>query len=232
MTVNLRKLSTKELAALCQRTITVSDETAFAVVTDNPLLLVVKTIYNDYDAVYIKKTYSGKSELLFKYDLNRNNYLGGIKSILRGHSKLTTSPYYQEATDLYEIFKRYGIGIDKLKYAEETAQLKKLIDELELPQNKAKIETMLLSEMVTQFKAAQTEFEEFFNEMAGENSELRMQESASSMRDRLEDALRNYFNVIKAMKNVPGWKELYAKLDEVIKSVNSRITKPKANEVK
>ena len=223
MNVNLRKLSTKELAALCQRTITVSDETAFAVVTDNPLLLVVKTIYNDYDAVYIKKTYSGKSELLFKYDLNRNNYLGGIKSILRGHSKLTTSPYYQEATDLYEIFK---------KYAEETAQLKKLIDELELPQNKAKIETMLLSEMVTQFKAAQTEFEEFFNEMAGENSELRMQESASSMRDRLEDALRNYFNVIKAMKNVPGWKELYAKLDEVIKSVNSRITKPKANEVK
>jgi len=234
MTINLRKLSTKELAALCQRTITVSEETAFAVVTDHPLLNTLITIYTEYDAVYVKKTYSGKGVLLFDADGKRDSYFGGIKGVLRSYSKLPTSTNYQAATDLYEIFKRLGLGLDKYKYAEETAQMKKLLDELNLPQNKVKIEEMQLTSLVAQLKTAQDEFEQLFNEMAGENSELRMQESATSMRNRLEEALRNYMNVIKAMNSIPVWKELYAKLDEVVKSVNSRSTAPKtdAKEVK
>lgn len=234
MTINLRKLSTKELAALCQRTMTVSDETAFAVVTDHPLLNAVKTIYNEYDAVYVKKTYSGKGELLFEADKKRDTYFIGIKNIIIGHAKMPTSPYYKQAITLLAIFKKYGLALDNYKYAEETAQMKKLLDELALPENMVLIEEMQLTAMIAQLKMAQDEFEQIFNSIAGENSELRMQESASSMRNRLEEAFRNYINVIKAMKGLPVWKELYAKLDEVVKSVNSRTTAPKteAKEVK
>ena len=81
---------------------------------------------------------------------------------------------------------------------------------------------------MTQIREAQTAFEKLFNEVAGENSELRLMESASSFRKTLEVTLRNYFNVVKAMNQQPGWKELYAKLDEVVKAANnSKPTPPK-----
>lgn len=230
MKINLPQLSTKDLAALGQRTITISDEPAFAVVKDNPLLAAVKTVYTDYDAVYTKKAYSGKGDLLIEADGNRDAPFGGFKFILLGHIKVSSSPYRQDAKDIYAIVEKYGIDLDRYKYAEETAQMKKLLEELDKPENAAKIERMQLTPVVTQIKEAQTAFEKLFNEVAGENSELRMLESASSFRKTLEVTLRNYFNVVKAMNQQPGWKELYAKLDEVVKAANnSRPTPPKTD---
>ena len=230
MKTDLTHLSTKDLAALGQRTITISDEPAFAVVKNNPLLAAVKTMYNDYDAVYTKKAYSGKGDLLLEADGKRDAPFGGLKFILLGHIKVSSSPYQQDAKDIYAIVEKYGIDLDRYKYAEETAQLKKLMEELDKPANVAKIENMQLTAVVTQIKDAQTAFEKLFNEVAGENSELRMMESASSFRKTLESALRNYFNVVKAMNEQPGWRELYAKLDEVVKAANnSKTTSPKTD---
>ncbi len=220
MKMHFAKLSTKQLAALCQRSITVSAESDFAVVKNNPLLATLETVYTDYDAVYVKQTYSGKGDLLATSDKNRDVPFGGLKDILVGHAKLSISPYNQEAKDIYAIIEKYDIGLDRYNYAEETAQLKKLFDELYQPVNLAKIEHMQLMPIVTQLKNAQTAFEQLFNEVAGENSELRLMESATSMRKNLEAALRNYFNLIKAMSSQPVWKELYAKLDELAKAVN------------
>lgn len=227
MKINLSQLSTKDLAALGQRTITISDEPAFAVVKDNPLLAAVKTVYTEYDGVYTKKAFSGKGNLLIEADGNRDAPFGGFKFILMGHIKVSSSPYRQDAKDIYAIVEKLGIDLDRYKYAEQTAQLKKLLEELDKPENAAKIERMQLTSVVAQIKEAQTAFEKLFNEVAGENSELRLMESASSLRKTLEATLRNYFNVVKAMNQQPGWKELYAKLDEVLKAANSSKSTPK-----
>lgn len=230
MKISFTNLSTKDLAALGQRTITVSDEPAFAVVKDNPLLAAVKTVYNEYDAVYTKKAFSGKGDLLLEADGKRDAPFGGFKFILLGHIKVSSSPYQQDAKDIYAIVEKYGIDLDRYKYAEETAQMKKLLEELDKPENAAKIERMQLTAIVTQIKEAQTAFERLFNEVAGENAELHTMESASSFRKTLETALRNYFNVVKAMNTQPGWRELYAKLDEVVKAANNnRPTLPKTD---
>ena len=106
MRINLAQLSTKDLAALSQRTITISDEPAFAVVKDNPLLAAVKTVYNEYDAVYTKKAYSGKGDLLIEFDGNRDAPFGGLKGILNGHAKVSSSPYQQDAKDIYAIIEQ------------------------------------------------------------------------------------------------------------------------------
>jgi hypothetical protein len=60
MKINLTQLSTKDLASLSLSTIAVSDEPAFAVVKDNPLLAAVKTEYSYYDLLYAKKAFSGR----------------------------------------------------------------------------------------------------------------------------------------------------------------------------
>lgn len=147
-----------------------------------------------------------------------------------GHIKVSSSAYRQNAIDIYAIFEKYGIDLDRYKWVEKTAQMKKLLEELDIPANAAKIENMQLTPVVTQIKEAQTAFETLFNEIANENAELRLMESASSYRKTLETALRNYFNVVKAMSQLPGWKELYAKLDEVLKAANNnRKNTPKAD---
>jgi len=218
MKKDLSRLSTKDLAALSQRIIIISDEPAFAVVTNNPLLTAVR---NDYDAVYTKKTYSGKGDLLIEADKKRDALFSGLKFILQGHIRISSSPYHQNAKDIYAIIEQYGIDLDRYKYAEETAQLKKLLEDLGKPENAAKIANMQLTSIVTQIAEAQSAFETMFNQAAGENSELRLQESATSVRLNLETALHNYLNVVKAMNTQPGWRELYAKLDEVVKAANS-----------
>jgi hypothetical protein len=230
MKIDLTHLSTKYLAALGQRTITVSDEPTFAVVNDNPLLGAVKTVYQEYDGVYTKKAYSGKGELLVVADSERDAPFGGFKSILIGHTKVNNSPYQQDAKNIYAIIEKYGIDLDRYKWAEETAQLKKLLEELDKPENAVKIERIQLAYVVGQIKDAQTAFEKLFNEIAGENGELHNMESASSLRNAFETTLRNYFSVVKAMNTQPGWKELYNKLDEMIKAANnSKPTPPKTN---
>ncbi|ADQ79026.1 hypothetical protein Palpr_0874 [Paludibacter propionicigenes WB4] len=221
MTISFTSLSTKDLATLSQRTIVTSDEPAFSMVRDNPLLAAVKTVYNEYDGVYAKKFYTGKGDQLVDADDERDNPFAGLKSILIGHAKAKSSPFQQDAKDLYAIIEKYGIDLDRYKWAEETAQLKKLIEELDKPENMMKIDRMQLRPIVDHLKEAQSKFEQLFNEIAGENSELHMMESASSMRKTLESALRNYLNVVKAMKSQPGWKELYAKLDEMVKAANN-----------
>lgn len=228
MKINLSHLSTKDLATLTKRTLTISDEPEFAVVKNNPLLEAVRNMHGYYDAVYTKQTYSGKGDLLFDADDKRDAPFGGLKFILQGHARISSSPHLQDAKDIYAIIEKYGIDIDRYKYAEETALMKKMLEELDLPENVAKIERMQLTPVVTQIKEAQAGFETLFNEIAGENAGLRVMESASSLRKSLETALRNYLNLVKAMNQLPGWKELSAKLEEVLKAANnSKPTAPK-----
>jgi hypothetical protein len=222
MKINLAQLSTKDLATLSQRTITVSDEPTFSVIKDNPLLTAVKTEYDFYDSLYTKKAFSGRGEELIQADNERDAPFGALKNILLGHTKASSSPYQQEAKELYAVVEKYGIALDRLKFAEETAQLVKLLEELDKTENVAKIEHLLLTPIVTQLKEAQVAFEKLFNELAGENADLRQTESATSHRRNLEAALRNYFNVVTAMSALSGWKELYTKLDEVAKAANNR----------
>ena len=228
MKIKLSHLSTKDLATLTQRTLIVSDEPEFAVVKNNPLLEAVRNMHGYYDAVYTKQTYSGKGDLLFEADDKRDAPFGGFKFILQGHARISSSPHLQDAKDIYAIIEKYGIDIDRYKYAEETALMKKMLEELDLPENVAKIERMQLTPVVTQIKEAQAGFETLFNEIAGENAGLRVMESASSLRKSLETTLRNYLNLVKAMNQLPGWKELSAKLEEVLKAANnSKPTAPK-----
>lgn len=229
MKINLVKLSTKDLATLSQRTIAVSEEPAFTVVKYNPILVALKKVYNDYDLLYTKKSFSGKGNMLIEYDNKRDTPFGGLKDILVGYSKISGLPHQQDAKELYAVIERYGIDLDRYKWTEETAQMKKLLEELDKPENAAKIERLQLTSVITQLREAQDAFEKLFIEIAGENSELRMMESATSYRKALEDSLKNYFSLVKAMNSQTGWRELYAKLDEIVKAANN--SKPSEKQI-
>ena len=113
-----------------------------------------------------------------------------------------------------------------MRYSAQTAQMKKLIEELEKEDNTNKLDNLKLSSIFTQMKTAQTEFESLYQQQAEANAELRNLPSASSIRTNLEKALKNYYSLLSAMKDVDDWKMIYADINELVKSAkNSTINK-------
>ena len=133
MKITLTALSTKDLATLAQRVIASSSAGNYQVIAGHPLLATLQTSYNEYDLVYAKQIYSGKGKDVANADHDRDASYNALKAFLNGYRKLSTVANFQLAEDLYQVFKLYGLDMDRLSYSSQTAQMKKLVEALELP---------------------------------------------------------------------------------------------------
>ncbi|MCX8524921.1 DUF6261 family protein [Chryseobacterium formosus] len=227
MKITLSKLSTKDLATLSQRLINSSESGNFPVISNHPLLTELKTMYADYDEVYTKQIYSGKGVSVADADAERDNAFRILKNFLNGYRKMTTLSNFQFAEDLYQIFRLYGIDMDRKSYSTQTAQMKKLIEDLEKPENIQKLNTLSLVTAFNDMKSKHEAFELIFAEQAGANAQLRQMKSATAIRRDLEKTIKSFLNIITAMKDVPDWKLLYLDLYEQVKAAkNSTQNKP------
>lgn len=232
MKITLSKLSTKDLATLSQRIINSSESENFPVISNHPLLTEFQAIYADYDEVYTKQIYSGKGVNVADADKERDNAFRVLKNFLNGYRKMTTLSNYQFAEDLYLIFKLYGLDMDKESYSTQTAQMKKLIEDLEKPDNIQKLNALSLSPAFNEMKSKQNIFEQIFSEQANANANLRQMKSASGIRRDLEKILKSFLNLITAMKDITDWKLLYADINELVKAAkNSTNTGREKNNV-
>lgn len=221
MKITLTSLSTKNLATLAQRTINSSQAGNYTIVENHPLLLSLIASYQNYDTVYTKLTYSGKGKEVAIADKERDVAFSNMKAFLNGYRKLTSVANYQDAEALYKVFQMFGLDLDRLSYSAETAQLKKLIEELEKPDNTLRIINLSLVAAFDDLKTKHTDFEILFAEQAEANADLRQISSASSSRKELEQVLRSYLNLITAMKDVPDWSNLYHDLNEIVKAARN-----------
>lgn len=218
MKITLSQLSTKDLATLSQRIISASESGNFPVISSHPLLSEFKTMYADYDEVYTKQIYSGKGKSVAEADAERDHAFRVLRNYLNGYRKMTTLLNYSFAEDLYQIFRIYGIDMDRESYSKQTAQMKKLIEDLEKTENIQKLNALLLIPAFNDMKAKHNVFERVFAEQAGANANLRMMKSATAIRRDLEKKLKSFLDLITAMKDVPDWKLLYADLYELVKA--------------
>lgn len=218
MKITLAKLSTKDLATLAQRIIIASDSGNYDIISGHQLLSEVKTIYADYDMVYTKSTYSGKGNDVASADRDRDISFRALKNFLDGYRKMPSLSNYQFAEDLYQIFKLYDLSLDKMSYSSQTAQMKKLIEDLEKPENIQKLNALSLFPTFEDMKSKQNSFKQIFAGQAEANAKLRNMKSASAIRRDLEKTLKSYLNLINAMKEITGWELLYAEINELVKA--------------
>lgn len=222
MKISLKNLSTKNLATLAHRVINASQTGSYTIVDNHPLLLALENAYTDYDAVYTKLTYSGKGNIVAEADRERDVIFNNIKAFLNGYRQLSSAPNHQMAVDLYNVFRVYGLKIDRMSYSAQTAQMKKLIEDLERLENAQKINALSINVAFDELKNAQTAFETLFAEQAESNAALRQMKSATAIRKDVEIGLRLYFNLVTAMKDTNDeWKALYADLNEYVKAAKN-----------
>lgn len=221
MKISLQRVSTKDLATLTERTLTVSTSGKYPVLTNHPLMNELTTHYADYSEVYTKKTFSGKGKDVAAADHDRDVAFSVIKAFLNGYRQVVSVPNYQDAEDLYQIFVHFGLDLDRMSYSSQTAQMKKLIEALERPENTQKIVNLSLSIAFLEMKNKHEYFEDVFEEQTEANAGLRQMESASSVRRSLERTLRSYLNMLTALKDVHDWKDAYAEVNELVKAAKN-----------
>ncbi|VXB07276.1 MULTISPECIES: DUF6261 family protein [Chryseobacterium] len=221
MKISLQRVSTKDLATLTERTLTVSTSGKYPVLTNHPLINELTTHYADYSEVYTKKTFSGKGKDVAAADHDRDVAFSVIKAFLNGYRQVISVPNYQDAEDLYQVFVHFGLDLDRMSYSSQTAQMKKLIEALERPENTQKIVNLSLSVAFLEMKNKHEYFEDIFEEQTEANAGLRQMESASSVRRSLERTLRSYLNMLTALKDVPDWKDAYAEVYELVKAAKN-----------
>lgn len=226
MKISLVRLSTKDLATLAQRIITNIQSGKYPVISNHPLTATLQNSYTEYDVVYTKQIYSGKGKDVATADLERDVAYNDLKAFLNGYRKLQSAPNSQSAEDLYSVFKTFGLDLDRLSYSSQTAQMTKLIEALESPENQQKIALLSVNIAFTDMKTKHDYFETVFGEQAEANADLRQMTSASAIRRVLEKNLKTYINLLTAMKNVPDWKLLYSDTNELVKAAkNSEVKK-------
>ncbi len=224
MKITLSKLSTKELATLAQRVINSSVGGKYTVVEDHDLLLAIEEEYANYDKVYNKLTYSGIGEKVAAADEARDEIFSNMKGFLTGYRMLPSLPNHADAEELFQIFEQVGLGIHRLNYAEQSAQMKKLIEKLTTTENGQKMIALNIISAFEELELAQTDFEHLYSLQAEANAELRTLPSATAIRTNLQATLRNYFKLLSAMKTVPGWEMIYADINELVKKAGGRKT--------
>lgn len=227
MKISLVRLSTKDLATLAQRIIINIQSGKYPVISNHPLTATLQTSYNEYDQVYTKQIYSGKGNDVATADQDRDVAYSNLKAFLNGYQKLQSAPNYQSAEDLFGIFKTFGLNLDRLSYSSQTAQMKKLIEELEIPENMQKINTLSLDAAFTEMKTKHEAFETLFADQAEANADLRNMTSASAIRKDLEKNLKSYISLLTAMKDVPDWELLYSDTNELVKAAKNSIVEKK-----
>lgn len=187
-------------------------------------------MFADYDEVYTKQIYSGKGINVAEADRERDNAFRVLKNFLNGYRKMTTLSNYQFAEDVFQIFRLYGIDMDKESYSRQTAQMKKLIEELETSENIQKLNALSLLPSFNEMKSKHEAFELLFAEQAGAIAHLRQMKNASAIRRDLEKKLKSFLSLITAMKDIQDWKLLHADLNEQVKAAkNSTLNKPENN---
>lgn len=221
------RLSTKDLATLAQRIITNIQSGKYPVISNHPLTATLQNSYTEYDLVYTKQIYSGKGKDVATADHERDVAYINLKAFLDGYRKLQSAPNYQSAEDLYGVFKTFGLDLDRLSYSSQTAQMKKLIEALESPENQQKIALLSVNTAFADMKTKHETFETVFGEQAEANADLRQMTSASAIRKDLEKNLKTYLNLLTAMKDVPDWKLLYSDTNELVKAAKNSVIKPK-----
>jgi hypothetical protein len=227
MKISLVRLSTKDLATLAQRIITNIQSGKYPVISNHPLTATLQTSYNEYDAVYTKQIYSGKGKDVATADHERDVAYTSFKAFLDGYRKLQSAPNYQSAEDLYSVFKTFGLDLDRLSYSSQTAQMKKLIEALDSPENQQKIALLSVNTAFADMKTKHETFETVFGEQAEANADLRQMTSASVIRKDLEKNLKTYLNLLTAMKDVSDWQLLYSDTNELVKAAKNSEVKRK-----
>jgi hypothetical protein len=187
-------------------------------VMSTPQFKAIDPAHKELFAVLNKETYSGMGQEIADLDRQRDSYFSGFHEVIKGMSRFSVTPY-NNAAKLLPLFekeqKRRTMG--QKTYAQETAAMDRLHEDLNTDENNALMDSLGLISMESRLHDANQHFKLLYPKAIDANAALLQQSSASKKRKPLEEALRDFYTLVEAMKKIAPWTDLHADLSELVK---------------
>ncbi len=120
---------------------------------------------------------------LENYDDMRDSVIRGIYYYLHGCTHLPVETTSSAAKRLLAEFKKYGLGVSKLSYTEESGQLNSLLGDLKNTDNAADITAVPnLKEMVEKLEQTQKDFQRMHSKYLSQLSQVQNKQTASVLK--------------------------------------------------
>lgn len=209
------RLTNEALANLASATIKIVTDTNNKTFTENAVFTPIQEAYDAYRRVLNKETYSGMGTEIAQKDARRDNMYLGLKEIVTGMSRFSREvSKYRDAEKLLPVFKKYGT-MNKKTYSQQSAALTSFCNDMAKEENATIVGALGLTEALTHLRNMNTNFGYSYVEQVSANADLRQKKTAVELRKPLEDALKQFYTLAEAMKNVAAWQKMYADLSEL-----------------
>jgi len=216
MQISFHKIKTKNLGVLAQQVIQASKSGTYKLPEEHVLLKKLEDESREYTQAYTKPAYSQKGRSVLAADAARTQAYQRLRAYLKAYGEMPLLADYKDAAELYKVMRRFDIR--RMNYAEKSAEMKLLVEELEKPEHAERLKKLKLKPAFDELKALYEGFEDLYAEQASANAALRATPSATAIRRRLERALRDYINLLTAMRSLEGWDMIYGEVNELVKA--------------
>ena len=216
MQISFHKIKTKNLGVLAQQVIQASKSGTYKLPEEHVLLKKLEDESREYTQAYTKPAYSQKGRSVLAADAARTKAYQRLRAYLKAYGEMPLLADYKDAAELYKVMRRFDIR--RMNYAEKSAEMKLLVEELEKPEHAERLKKLKLKPAFDELKALYEGFEDLYAEQGSANAALRATPSATAIRRRLERALRDYINLLTAMRSLEGWDMIYGEVNELVKA--------------
>ena len=171
-----------------------------------------------YDEVLVLERGNVLSLKLTDADKKRDDAYRALAGIVKTYTVFPEEEKADAALKLLHVIGKYGKGIDRLPYLQESGVLANLLQDLELAENKALLSLLHLDEWLMKLKEACTEFDSLFLNRESDNS-TKLSGKVKTARRGIQELFQNLANLIQAYEIVYGadaYTALSAKINEAV----------------
>ncbi len=171
-----------------------------------------------YDEVLVLERGNVLSLKLTDADKKRDDAYRALAGIVKAYTVFPEEEKADAALKLLHVIGKYGKGIDRLPYLQESGVLANLLQDLELAENKALLSLLHLDEWLMKLKEACTEFDSLFLNRESDNS-TKLSGQVKTARRGIQELFQNLANLIQAYEIVYGadaYTALSAKINEAV----------------
>ena len=190
-----------------------------------------------YDDVLVLERGNALSVKISQADAERDNALKALINVVKAYTLFPEDEKADAALKLLHAIGKYGSGIDRLPYLQESGILANLLQDLELTENAEAIQLLHLGDWVAKLKEATARFDGLFVSRESDNS-TKLSGKVKEARQLVQAEFERLAVLVNAYEVVYGtdaYASLTAKINEAVNYVRQQVARrgarPKPDEV-
>lgn len=192
--------------------------------------------FKAYDDVLVLERSSALSEKIYQADIERDQAFRALVSAVKNYVSFPNEQKSAAATQVLHQIEKYGKGVERLPYLQESGILSNLLQDLALTENANALKLLQLDDWVEVLKESTARFDELFMSRETDNSTKSAGEIKKA-RQAMQEEFERLVTVINGYELVYGtsvYGPLANKINEAVEyaqqQVSRRTRRPKEEE--